>query len=454
MGKISIKFAVQTAVVAAALVACPNAPAQRGGGRIGGGTAGGTGLSGGNRPTGIDAKDDLRDFHEIMAVQASPEQKIAFAVMVGSTAIAAQHLQALLDQLGKPKSPADIAQREKNLGDALEAARTLNKKFLEGFSEAQKSGLKEMIRRVNKADLEVGQLERALDQDSESGIATQLLSAAQSLGRALTLFQGEQAGLGEEMSIDSSAIRAESAYNLTPIRTTVNYGNQEVLIDTSGVISRVSGEGNDNKFTVELTADLTDLQHTFADVLRTRLDKSERCGERIEIQTANLTADPPASQAAVELHYERWTCATMFGRENVNEVVEGAATLEVQLTAAVAEDGSLRLNSKLNRIDAQGLLGESLRAGALGDSLRDQIANCLLSALTQGTDFKVMLPAAARGGATLRRARFQGTGAGRLVALVDGDIRVSNEQLAALTAELKRQSTATVPAVQPQLMSR
>jgi hypothetical protein len=456
MGKVSIKFAFQIALTTATLLACPHALlAQRGGGRIGGGTAGGTGLSGGNRPTGIDPKDDLRDFHEIMAVQASSEQKLAFAAMVRSTAVAAEQLQALLDQPGKPNNAAEMAQREKNLGDALETSRTLNKKFLEGFSEAQKSGLKEMIKRVNKADLELGQQARALDQASETGAAgTQLMAAAQSLGRAIALFQAEQIDLGEEMSIDSSSMSPESAYNLPAVRTIFNYGSQGVSIDTSGVVSKVRAEGGQNKFAFELTADLTDLQHAFTEILRSQLNKTERCGERIQIETANLTADQPASLVAAQFHYERWTCSTMFGRENINEVVEGSATLEVQLTPAVADDGTLSLSSKISRIDAQGMLGESLRAGALGDSLRDQISNCVLSALLQGADSKAALPASARAGAVLRRARFQDTGAGRLLAQFDGEVRVSNEQFAALATELKRQSTATAPAVQPQLMSR
>ncbi len=70
--------------VLAALLAYPCAMVAQhggGGGRIGGASAGGGGLSGGNRATGIENKDDLRGFHEIMAVQATSEQKIAYAVM-------------------------------------------------------------------------------------------------------------------------------------------------------------------------------------------------------------------------------------------------------------------------------------------------------------------------------------------------------------------------------------
>ena len=73
---------IERIVLAAALLACPCAMfAQHGGGggRLGGSSAGGGGLSSGNHASGVDAKDDLRDFHQIMAVQASNEQKIAYA---------------------------------------------------------------------------------------------------------------------------------------------------------------------------------------------------------------------------------------------------------------------------------------------------------------------------------------------------------------------------------------
>ena len=37
----------------------------------------------------------------------------------------------------------------------------------------------------------------------------------------------------------------------------------------------------------------------------------------------------------------------MFGRESMNEIVEGNGTIEVKLTPAVAEDGSLRLSAQI-----------------------------------------------------------------------------------------------------------
>jgi hypothetical protein len=121
----------------------------------------------------------------------------------------------------------------------------------------------------------------------------------------------------------------------------------------------------------------------------------------------------------------------------MNEMVEGNGTIEVKLTPLVGEDASLRLASQVGHVDAEGMLGEMLRSGSLGDVLRDKITETVLATVRQGGDFKAMLPPAAQGYATLRRAQFEGTGSGKLTAVLDGEIRVPNEKATALTAELK-----------------
>jgi len=445
---------VKTIVLAGALLAYPcGVFAQHGGGggHVGGGVTGGGGLSNGNHATGVDAKDDLRDFHEIMAVQASREQKAAYAAMVKSTADASVELKILVGQTGKENHAPEIAGRDKTLQDAVETARTLNKRFLEGFSEAQKSGLKEITKKLGKADSELAQQAKVLDQAVETNAAApRMASSAQALESALTGFQRAQAGLGEEMSIDTSATRQDSAFNLPPVKNSIHFANQPMAITTSGVVSKGVAESGQNTFAVELREDMSDLQLAIADVLRAQLNQADACGERIAIQTAALTAQAPAGLVEVQLHLERWVC---FGRENMNEMVEGNGTIEVKLTPAVAEDGSLQLVAQMGRIDAEGLVGESLRSGPVGERLRDKIMESVLAIMRQGGDFKAALPAGARGYATLRRARFQDTGSGRLMAVLEGEIRVSNDNLAALTAELQERSSQSPPAL-PQLMTR
>lgn len=428
-----------------------------GGGHIGGSAAGGGGLSSGNHASGVDTKDDLQDFHEIMAVQASNEQKAAYAAMLKSTSAAGAELQALAEQLGKGNNAPEVASRDKRFQDAIEVARTLNKRFLEGFSEPQKNGLKEITKRLGKTDSELAQQAKTLDQEVEANAnATQVANSAQNLERALTSFERAQADLGEEMSIAAN-VGSDTAFNLPAVKNTVNLGGHPVAVTTSAVISKaVPAGGGENTFSVKLTADMSDLQQSITDVLRAQLDKAEQCGERIAVQTADFTPQAAGGLVAVQLHYERWSCAPTFGRQNMNEIVEGNGTITVKLTPAVAEGGTLQLRAEIARVDAEGLVGELLRTGVVGEALRDKISELVLSALRQGGDFKTALPTEARSYATLGKAQFQGTGSGRLIARFDGDIRVSNENLAAVTGALQErsnQAAGEMPA-RPALMAR
>jgi hypothetical protein len=448
---------LKTFLLGAALLVYPcTSFAQHGGGggHIGGSAAGGGGLSSGNHATGIENKDDLRDFHEIMAVQASNEQKAAYAVMVKSTAAANAQLQGFVALLDKENNASEIAKRDKSFADAIETARTLNKKFIEGFSEPQKSGLKEITKRLGKADSELAQQARSLDQQVEANAASaQMAGMARSVEGALTGFQREQADLGDEMSISNSSGNSDVAFNIPMVKNKINFADQAFTITTSGTISKAVAEAGQNTFATELTADMSDLQQTITDVLHAKLDTSDRCGERIALQTAALAPQEPASLVVVQLHYERWTCATMFGRQSMNEIVEGNGTVEVKLIPAVAQDGSLRLSAKIDRIDGEGLVGDLLRSDTLGNTLRETISDSVLSALQQGANFKAALPAGARSYATLRRAKFQGTGAGKLLAVFDGDIRVSNENLTAVTRELQERSLQSAEQ-RPELTAR
>jgi hypothetical protein len=428
---------VGTIVLVAALLAHPcGVLAQRGGGggHVGGGTAGGGGLSSVGKATGVDDKDDLKDFHAVMAVQATGQQIVEYAAMMKSTEVASAELKSFVSQLTKENGAAELAGRSTAVEQAIELARTKNKKFMDGFSEPQKSGLKEISKRLIKADADLAQQAKALDQEAGNARSGQPIPAsAQSLERVLTIFQIQQAGLGEEMGIGTGRSGEDSAFNLAPMKRSILVASQPIAVVTSETISSGVAVGGQSAFKLELTADLSDLQQNIADVLHAQLDKGGRCGERITVLGATLTPSEPASVVLVNLHFERWTC---MGRE-ANEMVEGNGAFEVKLTPSVGDDGALRLTPEIARVDAQGLIGELLRSGSPGETLRDEIADSVLSTIRQGSDFNATLPAAARGNATLHAARFQGSGSGKLWVVLDGEIRVSSEQAAALIGELK-----------------
>ncbi len=83
-----------------------------------------------------------------------------------------------------------------------------NKSFVKSFSKSQKSGLKELTKKLDKADSEVTKQKKALDQrlglpqGNDEGVA----SMADKLEKALTDFQAQQLSLGKEMGIQVPAI--------------------------------------------------------------------------------------------------------------------------------------------------------------------------------------------------------------------------------------------------------
>jgi hypothetical protein len=431
---------MQTVVLGAALLAYPcGMLAQRGTGTAGRGGDTGGAMGSGGRATGVSTKDDLKDFHAALAVQATSQQVIAYASMLKSSEAASAESKAFLEQLGKENSASELANRGAALDQAIESARTENKKFLDGFSDRQKAGLKEISKRLTKADADLALQAKALDQEiaDTKALSPQTAGSAQGLERALASFRSEQADLGEEMSIGAANKGQDSAFKLLPVKNSVMFANQSIAITTSGVISKGVADAGQNTFKLELTADLSDLQQNITEVLRAQLDKANRCGERIAIRSATLTPLAPASLVTVQLHFERWAC---FGRDTINEMAEGNGTIEVKLTAAVGEDGTLRLVPEIGRIEAEGLVGELLRSGSLGEALRDKITESLLSTMHRGGDFNATLPPAAQGYATLHHAQFEGTGSGKLTVVLEGEIRVSNEKATALTSELQERS--------------
>ena len=151
---------------------------------------------------------------------------------------------------------------------------------------------------------------------------------------------------------------------IPPVRTTLNVENQPVNITASGSITMTGRQRDQVAFRLELVADLSDFQQNITGVLRSELDKSERCGERIEIQHATLAPADPASVVTAQLHYERWACAKMFGKQTAHRLVGGNAVVELKLTPVVEDYRTVRLQPELGTIQADGSLGELLRDGA------------------------------------------------------------------------------------------
>jgi hypothetical protein len=426
--------AVAAMTLSAFFVAAPIAANAQRRGAAGGPPVGGGGLSGGGRATGVDEKDDLKDFHHAMEVQASPEQTKEFLELLKATEVAKSRLSTLRESIGKETDAAKFSSKGTSLDQALEKAQSGNKNFIDGFSAKQKSGLKELTKRLTKADSDLTQRKNQFDQIVQANnlSSPELASRSENLDKQLGEFYDQQVILGRDMSIDTSTALGP-VYALARVKNLAKISNESITVGVSGSLAQMSAENGQHAYKLALTDDLSDLQVNITRVMRAQLNRYENCGQRVDIRSAALIPSAPASTLTVQLHYERWTCIRSFGSTSATELAGGDGSVDIRLTAAV-EGNALKVKPQFGRTDATGMLGDALKTGSLGEDVRDAAAGTLLSVLQAGSDFKVTLPPAAQGTATLQAARFQDAGAGVLIAILDGQAQLSDEQ-ATLSAQ-------------------
>jgi hypothetical protein len=469
-------------ILGIALLAAPTGLlAQRGGGGgggggggigAGGGGMGGTTGSGGRNTTplicvhdcpslreGLNATDDLKDFRRAMAVQATAEQRAAFAKVAQYAQAASVELQKFRKSLQQSAASTALADRTTSLDAAIENALAGNKNFLTSLSAKQKSGLQDATKKLERADFELDRQMKALDQivHTPKPESEAIAGSAATLDKVLENFQSEQLALGGEMSILFDPA-GQVAFSLPAVTNSIDFGGQTISMPTSGAVSRASvgtsaatpagasaatsgGSGPDNLFNLKLVADLSDVQQSVTSILRSQLTRSPRCGERIEVQKATFTPLIPAGLVVADLHIERWVCAP--GQQGPMEVAAGEASMDVKLTPSLEANGDMALVSEIARVQAEGLLRNQLRSGDLGVMLRDEIAASVLSALRKGVDLKTTLPPVAQQSATLQKVQFQDEGADQLSLVLDGQLQFSDEQAQQFAAQLKQRLTAS-----------
>ena len=155
----------------------------------------------GRPPTGVSSTDDLKDFKRAVALQATPDQLIQFDRLTKSTQAARKGAQELLQLAGSASQP-DLFHLTYSLTSAVEEAQTDNE---QSFSAVQKSGLKDVTKKLGKANSHVTQqgkaLTRALGHSGSAG--KQIADIAEKLDKALSDVQSEQLAIGIEMGIQS-----------------------------------------------------------------------------------------------------------------------------------------------------------------------------------------------------------------------------------------------------------
>ena len=185
--------------LAAILVFCASSALGQHGGH-GGGRRGAPGSAG-------TSDSSLQDFNRALAVQATPDQASRFLSLAKSTEAARKQAQDLLRLAAKADDPSEFSRHVASLKDAVEEVQSGNRSFMKSFSKSQKSGLKEVTKKLDKADSEITKQKKVLNQSLglPQGDDEGVVGLAYKMEKALADFLAQQLSLGREMGIQVPA---------------------------------------------------------------------------------------------------------------------------------------------------------------------------------------------------------------------------------------------------------
>ena len=433
-------FAAAKLCLGTIFLLCPHVlMAQHHGGHgIGGGMPGGN-----NRPTGVDETDPLKDFHRALAVQATSQQVAEFQALVKDSDSAKASLQKFTQPPRNDVAVSESTVSVSEIDKSLQALRADSRKFVDGFSSAQKSGLKDILKRLEKADSDLEVEQKRLDESQRAGngASAGLESRGEGLTKSLTNFSNQELALGREMGV-VLAQGSDVTFKLIEVKSSLSMARPSVAVTASGDLVQVASQAAQRTFRLQIIVDLSDVRQNLTELLRVQFGGPSSCGERLEIRTATIVPSPPASTLALALHYERWSCLGLAGQAGRQELAEEDGSVEVKLTPVVEKANSVKLVSELSKINAGGMMGESLRNGDLGEELRDRLKRPVLAALETGLNFDKCLPPVARAVAAIESAKFQDAGPGRLDVLVEGKLELSDEQVNLMASQLNEATFA------------
>jgi hypothetical protein len=385
------------------------------------------------RPDAVDQKDTLKDFHEALAVQATNEQIAEFQALLKTTDSAKSESEKFVQH----PHPGDSVSA---LNQAVEATRGQTRKFIDGFSDRQKSGLKEQTRLLDRADTALADQQKKLVLALQnSSPVVELANDATSVDKSLADFSSQQLSLAREMGI-VLANPQDVTFNLPAVKNTVTVGSQPLQVRVSSLLAQTAADADKRTFRLEMMGDLSDFQQNITEVLRAALNTNRTCGERLSVQRAVLMPSAPAGTLHLQVHYERWACLHLGGQNTSTELAENDGEVQLRLVPAMGATG-LQLKTDFYRIDASGMMAESLRTGDLGSDLREKVVQAFLTAMRTTTDLKTQLPSVLQG-STLETAKFEDAGAGDLALMLQGQAQLSEEQAKSLVNQLNQTLSA------------
>jgi hypothetical protein len=167
---------------------------------------GGGGRRGASGPSARTADPGLTDFKQALAVQATSDQTSHFEELVKQTDTARKLALEFSKVKERPSDETEWLRKSTALKDAVAETQSGNQEFLKSFSKSQKNGLKELAKKLEKADSEVGKQWKVLEKQlADKSSSTEASGAADLLETALEELQSQQVGLGKEMGIEKPA---------------------------------------------------------------------------------------------------------------------------------------------------------------------------------------------------------------------------------------------------------
>ena len=389
-------------------------------------------------------KNDLDKFDHLIAVQATAEQSVAFGQIQQVVQAASTQVKTFRQLLEKSPTARLQPDSAATLYRFLEKVRTDNQTFLASFSNAQKSGMQDLIRKMANANSDLGKEVTTLNEMLQaSQPSANIPSVLGSVDKALSGFQSEQMALAREMNIIPSEGQ-DLTFHLPQVTTSAEIAGRQVSIPVAGEAVRSAVTDGRSLFDFRVVADLSDLQDNATDIFRSQLTSTSRCGQRIEVKQAMLLPQSAGSVAELHLHHERWICPSGAEPGGGGELLlaAGDATVEIKLVPSADPNGDLHLAAEVGHVDADEVFRDSLLTGPLGAKLAGQISNLVLPIMKTGADLGAILPPAAHQSVSIEKAQFQANDAGQLRLVLDGQLRFSEEQIKEFAAQLKQQLSA------------
>jgi hypothetical protein len=238
----------------------------------------------------------------------------------------------------------------------------------------------------------------------------------------------------------SIALAQENVFKTPAIRIPLDVKDTPINLTAWATMTLSSRDRTVKVLTLQLTADLSGLQQNLTPLLAAELNKDDRCADSIAIQNATLNlVDPsePSALAIVQLHYERHVCIKMMGKQESKRLIAGNAQIPITLTPQVTDGTQLQLVPQVGEIQADGSLGQLLRAGPVGEAIRAKVHDAILKALQKATNVNATLPPIAQQYASLQSASFVDGGDNHLLVVLDGEIHLTQDQIKTLRDQLR-----------------